>query len=131
MGELKNGISLPKVGAEYNGQTMFDKVIWVDLEFDDAQVHVDQYREEAKDYTPENKKFKGYRGRDQVDQRYMNKLRHEERSAPPRSSGAAPAIPSAMPGMPTAMPGMPGATPGANPFTAAAGAAATMTAEQQ
>ena len=58
--ELKNGISLPKVGAEYNGQTMFDKVIWSDLEFEECNAIVENYREEAKDYTPENKKFKGY-----------------------------------------------------------------------
>jgi hypothetical protein len=138
--ELKNGISLPKVGGEYNGQTMFDKVIWSDLEFDECNAIVENYREEAKDYTPENKKFKGYlnnnqgyRGRDQVDQRYMNKVRHEERAAPPpRSSGAAPShAPSAMPGMPAAMPGMPGAAATANPFGAAAVNTSAMTPEQQ
>lgn len=113
--ELKNGIALPKVGPEYNGNPMFDRIIWTDLGQRECEDLVLAYQDEAKDYAPQDKRFRGYvtdqdgrRGRDEEDPQYMERLRRDRQD----SGSAAPA---------------PAAASSANPFAAVA----QMTPEQQ
>jgi len=94
--ELKNGIALP--GREIGMEGLFTKVLYPDLEEEDAAALITQYREEAKDHGgPPEKRFRGYlqnqygqRGRDEDG--YVPRKRYNEQQVTPMAGTTAAAM---------------------------------------